>query len=1511
MNSRYKVLISNKNLYKEVELAADAKQVKIGTAIDCDFRLSKELFFDSIELTFSQNNNMWSVFCSDNLYLTVGDVRKLVTMNLKHGDYFEVRYQGSNNLVFSLEFFIDFDNGNLKYERKINISGRPVVSIGANGSNDIVLKSEYIKNDSITLTNKNQDLVLNIMNTTFGVYHNGNKAHNNEIIKNGDFISMADFSFYYKDGYLMTEANASNTTTLPYENELIPDNYPKFNRNTRISKNLNTEKIEVLDPPNKPQKPNGNIVLQLLPALAMIALTVFVRGFMGNSNNLSFMLFSVCSMSLGIITSIFTIVSDRKKYKKETEQRIEKYTQYIDKKKDRILKYRNEELAVLNSIHISSDDEIENINYFSGNLFDKTNNDDDFLYVRVGYGTVEAKRPVSIKKQERFETDDELAQFPEKLFSETKYIENAPVFIDLKKCNVLGVVGSESINYSFIQNLVLDICSRQYFTDVSIYFLIDEKNIEKYYGWLRWLPHVVDKNSGIRRIVYDDSSKNLIFENLYVELNKRRQETKKEHVHTLVFVADDWGIKTHPVSQFMSTASELNTTFIFFEDDRFNLPQNCGAMITLDDGYKGTLIEINDKGKETNFCFSEIGDNSMCKMAQKFAPVYSEEISLENSLTKNITFFEMLNILSVEDIDLKKRWATSEIYKTMKAPIGVKTKNEIVSLDLHEKAHGPHGLVAGTTGSGKSEVLQTYILSMATLFHPYEVGFVIIDFKGGGMVNQFKELPHLIGAITNIDGREINRSLSSIKAELKKRQKVFAEYNVNNINNYIKLYQSGKTNIPIPHLILIVDEFAELKAEQPEFMKELISAARIGRSLGVHLILATQKPAGQVNDQIWSNSKFKLCLKVQTKEDSNEVIKSPLASEIKEPGRAYLQVGNNEIFELFQSAYSGAPSRNEDSASSKKFTICDVDLCGRRRVIYQQKPNKSKEVASTQLDAIVSFVNDYCISNKIEKLPSICLPSLPNLIQYKQHKNLKDSNICVPIGIYDDPDNQLQEVTELNISAGNIAIIGSSQFGKTNMLQLIVKALADKYSVDEVNIYIMDFASMALKVFEGLNHVGGVVTASDDEKIKNFFRLIAKEISQRKEVFSKMGITSFNSYKEAGYKDIPQIVILIDNFLALRELYSEYEEEMLAICREGISLGICVIMTSLQTNGIGYKYMSNFAKKIALFCNSSDEYGSLFDRCRIQPKSTPGRGLIEIDKNIYEFQSYLSFEGDREIDRVQDIKSFIEKSNKNNFGSMAKIIPEIPAQLDVNYVENNYSSNTISKLPVGIDYDNVDFVELDLNKINSMAISGKEKSGKTNFVKGLLKHLQNNIFDYDTNVYLIDGYDRQLEEFSSYGCVEKYTIDVNELDTIFLNIEEELKFRKEQVQNEGAKAIETLPLLVCIIENQSVFEANVLSKQTVDCYKRIINNYKQLKVMIVFSNVPNINIAYNAPDMLKQIKEVNCSFVFDDLSNIKLFDFSAALIRQFKKPIELGDGYKITSDGSVTKLRTINYSKEY
>ena len=271
----------------------------------------------------------------------------------------------------------------------------------------------------------------------------------------------------------------------------------------------------------------------------------------------------------------------------------------------------------------------------------------------------------------------------------------------------------------------------------------------------------------------------------------------------------------------------------------------------------------------------------------------------------------------------------------------MKAGGEICYLDVHEKYHGPHGLVAGTTGSGKSETLQTYMMSLALNFSPDDVNFFIIDYKGGGMANLFEGLPHMIGQISNLSGNQVRRAMVSIKSENKRRQRVFNEHNVNNINLYTKLYKNGEAAVPVPHLFIIIDEFAELKREESEFMKELISVAQVGRSLGVHLILATQKPSGTVDAKIWSNSKFRMCLRVQDRQDSNDMLHKPDAAYITQAGRCYLQVGNDELYELFQSGYSGAPY-DENAGSFQSGIATMISLTGKAALVGSNLKRKQQ-----------------------------------------------------------------------------------------------------------------------------------------------------------------------------------------------------------------------------------------------------------------------------------------------------------------------------------------------------------------------------------------------------------------------------------------------------------------------------------------------------------------------------------------------------------------------------------------
>lgn len=1486
MEYGYVLKISNKNFYREIQLSTEDKYIKIGLDTDCDVRFYKEQFFENFSLTFIKKNNKWQLMCSDNVFADVGDVRKLVTKELFHGDRFSVKYQSSDALLFEIEFLYDFDNEKKDYSRVVDISGRSNIVFSGNPSADIILESKYSSKDYIELVKCNDGFKLLIKASEYGVYVNGSKSANGAVIKNYDFFSVADYSFYIKDMQLYTSVN-TRINGLAFVDVLQKNGYPKFNRNTRVMTVINDEKIEVLDPPAKPKKQKNNLITKLLPSLGMIAIGI---------GGVAFSPFMLISSGIGVVVGIVNYIQAKKEFKDNAAERIEKYNAYIDNKRREITEERLKEQAALEEIYIDSNVENQYFAHFSSHLFERSPEDGDFLCVRLGTGDTEAKKAVNFKKQERLEVEDDLQTKPEEISKEFKYVHNAPIFCDLKEINAFGIVGTESNRFGIMKNIVIDICARHFQSDVKLFFVAKAENRDKVY-WLRMLPHVYNETIGVRNIVCDDESKNILFEYLYKELTLREQNKTKQP-HIVVFLYDEYGFQNHPISKFVSKAKELGIAFIFFGNTRADIGQGCGYIAELKDSGNGVLINTSDKSKSNDFIFTEVTDAQAENIVKLLAPVYTEELSLEGTLVKNISLFKLLNILTVDDIDLDANWNKSQVFRSMSAPIGV-SKSGVVSLDLHDKAHGPHGLVAGTTGSGKSEILQTYILSMALLFHPYEVGFVIIDFKGGGMVNQFKNLPHLVGAITNIDGKEIDRSLKSIKAELKKRQRLFAEAEVNHIDKYIKKYKAGEVNEPLPHLILIVDEFAELKADQPEFMKELISAARIGRSLGVHLILATQKPSGQVDDQIWSNSRFKLCLKVQDQADSNEVLKSPLAAEIKEPGRAYLQVGNNEIFELFQSAYSGAPEKS-DNSNVKEFTVYALADSGKRIPVYRQKKKKSGNGNRTQLEAIVNYISEYASRSNLAKLPDICLPPLAERIDYSCKVDNLDS-LCVPIGIYDDPDNQLQDVTGINIFGENTLIIGSSMSGKTNLLQLIIRGIADRYTVDEVNIYIIDFASMVLKNFESLNHVGGVVVSNEDEKLKNLFKLILGEIASRKEKLLSAGVSNYLSYKEAGNTDIPQIVLMIDNLTALNELYLQDDDTLLTICREGIAVGISVIVANSQTQGIGYRYMSNFASKVALFCNDSGEYSSIFDYCRMQIPSVAGRCIIEKDKQHYECQTYLAFEGEKEHERVDEMRKFVKGENEKNNGLKAKRIPQIPELLLEDDFKNDFGITiNNNEIAIGLNYASVNPVFINYMQNNLIAMSGKNINGASKFIE----YFKRTICNIESDVYIVDDYTERFNDISEHENVLLYSKSLQDIKEILVAINNELQERYEERELSGTGYIKKLSPLMLIINSQDACKYISNDNEILELYSNIFSKYKGLKALVVFTETENVSISYSSPEVLKKIRDEGTILAFDDASNIKLVDVPMAVLKKYKKHLMENDAFLI-SNNELTKIKVV------
>ena len=380
-----------------------------------------------------------------------------------------------------------------------------------------------------------------------------------------------------------------------------------------------------------------------------------------------------------------------------------------------------------------------------------------------------------------------------------------------------------------------------------------------------------------------------------------------EKPYYVVIMANPDALDGELISKYLFDSNPVyGVSTLYLSENYEDLPNECEFILQNDGHFHGMYYVTDDADERIAINFDAIAPVLLEQLATNLADIEVREIETGGDVPNSLTFFEMYGIHKLQELNVLERWRKNRTYETMKALIGERSGGALCYLDVHEKYHGPHGLVAGTTGSGKSETLQTYILSLCVNFSPKDVALFIIDYKGGGMGNLFTNLPHMIGQISNLSGNQIYRALVSIKSEKDRRQRIFNEYSVNNINSYTKLYKNNETKIPVPHLFIIIDEFAEMKRDEPDFIQELVSVSQVGRSLGIHLIMATQKPAGTVDDNIWSNSKFKLCLRVQDRQDSMDMLHRADAAYITQAGRCYLQVGNDELFELFQSGWSGA-----------------------------------------------------------------------------------------------------------------------------------------------------------------------------------------------------------------------------------------------------------------------------------------------------------------------------------------------------------------------------------------------------------------------------------------------------------------------------------------------------------------------------------------------------------------------------------------------------------------------------
>jgi len=733
---RYILTVQNSDIFKEVDVSNERPVIKIGTLQDSDERLKREIFDEPIGLTLRLDGLEWRIFCDENLLIDTSVARSCHETVIRHGDVISVHSVATGKALLTVSFSRDFTTAAIDFDTIVDVRNIHQLTIGDSPSAQIMLKSDSVDAEYITLTRSQSGngFDLDASNAQSSATINGIRVFTKAKVSEMDFFGIASFSFYYKNEILYIpmrdDLQINGLTTQPLRDETPAFDYPELNRSPRMIYEFNTEPIEVLSPPPRPTKPKDNIMLMIMPAFLMAIVIVITRsGILGNSpmSGSMFIIFSLSSMAVGVITSIAGLVSNRKQYRKDVEEWKIDYENYIAQKRKDIEAEQRAEVLALHDMYPSSEQMSEFVKTFSGRLYERLPKDSDFLHVRAGLGSIPAIRELTYKDDEKVKVENELATIPEELCNEYRFIENAPVMLHLREAGSIGVIGTPEGQYEFFKTILLDICISHHYEEVNVVVLLPQEERERY-KWIKLLPHLKESGGGMRGIVYDSETKENVFESLYALMTMRSAERKGDNSNNLppipyyvVFMLDEYGVKSHPLYQFSENCASLGFSFVHFKSHKENLPQHCEEIVELKDGIvktggsdervlrNGVLRLRSNKAFMRPFVWEQTKDISISFVTDRLAPVYCEKISLSSRLTTSITLFELLNIITPEDLNLLDRWGKSQVQKTLAAPLGVNVKGEQQMLDLHEKAHGPHGLVAGTTGSGKSEIMQSYI----------------------------------------------------------------------------------------------------------------------------------------------------------------------------------------------------------------------------------------------------------------------------------------------------------------------------------------------------------------------------------------------------------------------------------------------------------------------------------------------------------------------------------------------------------------------------------------------------------------------------------------------------------------------------------------------------------------------------------------------------------------------------------------------------------------------------------
>lgn len=1332
-----------------------------------------------------------------------------------------------------------------------------------------------------------------------------------------------------------------------------------FNRPPRIQIPLPTDTVEIPVPPNLPNKPGLSNWLTIVLSFGAIALTIiFVMLISGGSSASLMYLVFLPIMLVSYVATWFSSRSAKKKYDQDLAQAKEEYEKALRLTEQRLQSLQKSQRQIMLEVNPDLGECTRRVSIQDLRVGERRPEDLDFLAPRLGVGNVNASiKIVEVDQKGRAPEIKEEYKFADQLAQNYSIVRDVPVAANLQKTGCIGIAGSEKEGRDLTRAIISHVVVHHWPTEVEIAGISEEMSIIEEWGWMRYLPHATTSlewknphsSNGKEILSHFMDSLEVVLQNREEIIEATRDESGKApetstNLPRILIVFDHLPVTyNHPgLSLLFQKGRELGVYGLFIAESVKDIPGGCGAIIRLQDN-QATYQEVGYAGNSFICGRSDSMNHKQAEdLARKLGGINLIQVADLSRPPSRLGFMELFEHDKIEDLPVESWWESESPYGYLRIPIGKISDKAPLIFDLSDKdgAHGPHGVIGGITGSGKSEVLKTIILGLAVTHHPYDLNFALIDYKGGAAFNELVHLPHTVGVVTDIETHAsyAERVILALSGEIEHRKKVLddARQHFQLSRSHIDEYRKLAVKRLLPRLVIIFDEFAEFKQRHIEESKRLISIARLGRSLGIHLILATQNIQAAIDPEILQNATFRICLRVSEAQDSIQMIGIRDAVALPR-GRAYF---SSQTRHLFQAAYSGGPYRY---AGRETATITRQSADG------QDASSSERTVAQVITERLINAAENL----NLRKPPAIWPDPLserlflPRLLQENveggwdgktwrpcRARNVdssSDSTVYPIIGLCDQPAQQRQSILQVDPSRGegHLLIFGSAKTGKSTLLRTFVSSLVHTKSPDEAWVYILDFGGQsALKVLESFPHVGAVITRFETERAQRLIEFVHARIAERNELFRKTSVDSWEDYNQKVKNKspkLPAIYLIIDGFASLRRIFmnmpnsSELVNSITSLVSGGLASGVHLVIASNTPSDLPQELFGNINLRMTFHQADHRSYFEIVGqpsdaRIREDISRAPvaGRGLLRGSPPL-EFQAVLPLVGDSDNDQYTGLKTLGEKMTrvwKTRQEELPPAIGSLPLLITLPEADRKPPAKSGCQhslyLPLGKDYENLAEIgfSLDRDGPTFLVAGASPRSGKTTLLHTWLIGLSNRYSKKDIQLFLLDFHSRSLSGLRRLPLIDKYVGMKSELEPALDQIDKEIKKRAEQLEKTYEKSpnsfnmgifLEPLSQIVVVIDDYETFSPKISDNERGKLVNCLANGEELGLTIVVAGDLSKLPTEYGSmgPSLLQRIKQQGCGVLLGGSEGVD--QFNSARIQSFQRADNLppGRGYLI------------------